>query len=100
MGKIKNYLMDCADRLARSIWDDGIASKEDAEILADYIIFEQVGEFPYILATKEITADNVDEYTRAMCSEVIKHAGEIFTNPEEMINDAKELLEEVYTLSA
>lgn len=99
MGAIKRYLEDCAERFAREIWDNGIAYKEDAAILARYIFFEQSGEIVAVLTAKEITAASVDEYARAMCDAVITYAGDVFTDPDGIIADAKEFIE-VYNLEA
>lgn len=99
MGAIKRHLENCAERFAHEIWDNGIADKEDAAILADYIFFEQSAEIAAVLTANEITAANVDEYARAMCDVVITYAGNVFTDPDGIIADAKEFLE-VYNLEA
>lgn len=99
MGAIKRHIEDCAERFAHEIWDNGIADKEDAAILADYIFFEQSGEIAAVLTAEEITTANVDEYMRAMCDAVITYAGDVFTDPDGIIADTKEFLE-VYNLEA
>lgn len=95
MSKTGDYLIGCADRLAFEIWDNGIACKEDAATLADYIFFEQSAEIAAVLTANEITAANVDEYARAMCDAVITYAHEVLAESYDIIDRAEETLLEI-----